>query len=463
MGELQIYANSGEVQFKKQLKLLERQCTDDNRRIIMEYFGYLKATLNVNGFRSAKILWQMRIIANTLSKTLDKVSIEDIDNLFTKLRTKKRGLKRTKKGVVTYEKKDYYSDVTLSEYLKATKRFYKYLLKKKNREYRNSSLVNMDKKKSMEEISYLKDLNDELEDRKGYVKKKDKRRLVGDILTPEEVEKMVKYANTPRDKLFLTLLYEIGCRIGEFLNIRLKDISRGDNFYKVRLDGKTGERFNMFVHSIPFFENYMQIHPFKNDKEAPLWLCFGTCNHLKNLKYVGAKKLILRYLKKANINKKITPHSFRRSRATELAQYLTETQLCEHFGWVIGSGIVGVYVRKSGRNINRAMLNYYGLEVDDIETKENIRKKLKTPKKCGVCDTINTPDSAYCSKCGKALTLEVALNGEEQVKNEMDKTMKFIQEIMSNPELLKQFNEFRNSEMMNQFNSFKKKQEEIKK
>ena len=43
------------------------------------------------------------------------------------------------------------------------------------------------------------------------------------ILTKQEIELMASKVNSIRDKAFVSTLYESGCRIGEFLNIRLKD------------------------------------------------------------------------------------------------------------------------------------------------------------------------------------------------------------------------------------------------
>lgn len=442
MEKIQIYGRPEEIYYRDQLRLLDQQCSDQNKRIILEYLNWHRTTSNITDFRASKMLWQMRIISKTLGKDLDKANLGDIDNLFLNLRQKKRGFKRTKQGVIPYEKKNYYSDVTLNEYLKSTKRFYRWLLKRKTRDYRLNNLPEQDKKHLVEEITLLKDLNDELDEKKSFIKKKDKD-LVGDLLVPEEVEAMIKLCDNYRDKAFLSLLFELGCRIGELLNIRIKDITRAEHYYKVKIYGKTGERVIMFVNSIPYVEGYLQIHPHKDNGNAPLWICLGSYNHFENLRYVGAKRIINKYLEKAGIIKKITAHSFRRSRATELAQYLTESQLCEHFGWVIGTDVVGVYVRKSGRNINRSMLKYYGIEVDDLEKNETIKNKLKTPRKCQVCGTQNLAEACYCAKCGKALTLEVALNSDEQVKEETNKSIKLLFEITKNPELLKQFEEFK--------------------
>jgi len=41
------------------------------------------------------------------------------------------------------------------------------------------------------------------------------------LLTPEEVKKIVRAAENPRDKAFILTHYELGCRIGETLSLRI--------------------------------------------------------------------------------------------------------------------------------------------------------------------------------------------------------------------------------------------------
>ncbi|KXA90543.1 hypothetical protein AKJ40_01415 [candidate division MSBL1 archaeon SCGC-AAA259M10] len=47
--------------------------------------------------------------------------------------------------------------------------------------------------------------------------------------------------------------------------------------------------------------------------------------------------MLNRVAEKADIDKPVNPHHFRHSRATFLANRLTESQMCEWFGWVQGS------------------------------------------------------------------------------------------------------------------------------
>jgi hypothetical protein len=54
----------------------------------------------------------------------------------------------------------------------------------------------------------------------------------------------------------------------------------------------------------------------------------------------------------------------RHTRATELANILTEAQMKEHLDWVPGSDIPSTYVHLSGRDVDGAMLKAHGIAVD---------------------------------------------------------------------------------------------------
>jgi len=159
------------------------------------------------------------------------------------------------------------------------------------------------------------------------------RKPTGDILSPAEAERLVDCCDNMRDKAFIAFLYESGARIGEVLSMRINDFMESDSHSKVRLNGKTGERVIMIVTSAPLIAQYLSTHPFRRDGSSFLWLSIGTYNHNKPLSYIGAKKIINKVFRKTGIIKRCNPHMFRHSRATELASYLTEVQMCLYFGW----------------------------------------------------------------------------------------------------------------------------------
>src|SRR5208283_6213305 len=186
--------------------------------------------------------------------------------------------------------------------------------------------------------------------------------------------KLAETANNIRDKAFVLVLYETGCRIGELLTLRLKNITFDQYGAVLRVNGKTGDRRVRIISSAPILASWIELHPTGKSPESMLWYSNwrNPKKRMKNLSH-GTTYLILKELaKKAGIQKRIYPHLFRHSRATALANKLTESQMKEHFGWVQGSDMASTYVHLSGRDVDNALLKLQGL----VQVEETKSEKL---------------------------------------------------------------------------------------
>jgi len=56
---------------------------------------------------------------------------------------------------------------------------------------------------------------------------------------------------------------------------------------------------------------------------------------------------------------------------------------------------------------------------------------------------LNDNKSRYCFRCGKPLSVDIALNDEQAYNSEMNNTVKNLMEVFQNPELMKAFDEFK--------------------
>ena len=239
-------------------------------------------------------------------------------------------------------------------------------------------------------------------------RKKEEKKLPSEILTVKEIKKMANAADNIRDKALVLTLYETGARIGEFLNMRVGDIKFDEHGARVVLEGKTGMRVIRIISSVPALAQWVAQHPFKNDKDAFLWV--GLTRRAKNkpISYREVLKILKNLARKANIRKNIYPSLLRHSRATELAKILTEQQLKLFFGWEMSSKMASVYVHLSGKDLDAALLKAAGIEIE--ERKEQEFK----PMKCARCGYVNDPASKFCVNCGMPLTLKAAVELEEK-------------------------------------------------
>ena len=125
--------------------------------------------------------------------------------------------------------------------------------------------------------------------------------------------------------------------------------------------------------------------------------------------------------KKAGIKKKVYTHILRHTRASILANYLTEAQMCEYFGWIQGSDMPRVYVHLSGRDIDKAINKIYGLEEEEEE-------EILKPKKCPRCGYVNAPTDRFCGRCALILDEAERVRLEKEEVEVVRKLLELIKE-----------------------------------
>jgi site-specific recombinase XerD len=222
-----------------------------------------------------------------------------------------------------------------------------------------------------------------------------------DVITKDDIAFLVKHCKSHRDQAILVALYESGCRISEFSNLNIGHLLFDDKGLVMLVDGKTGERRIRLIESVPYVEAWLQNHPLKNDRNAPLWVTHrrsyknGDARHAKLSPAEIAR--VLQFLKKGTgFSKPTNPHHFRHSRLTELAKHLSDSKLKVFAGWTGASSMAGVYVHLGGRDLDTDPLQIAGVDV----TSEKKESPLKV-KECTRCHTKNQGTAEFCTLCGR--------------------------------------------------------------
>jgi len=230
-----------------------------------------------------------------------------------------------------------------------------------------------------------------------------KKMLPEDILSEEEILKMIEAAGNIRDKAIIALLYDSGIRIGELLGIRKKDVDLNSEVAHIVVNGKTGMRKVPILFSAPYVSNYLELVKDKKQEDY-LWTGLGTWSKSNRLVDGAAiRKMLKAAAKKAGIEKRIYPHLFRHSRATYYANRLTEQQLKAFFGWTGDSKMVSTYVHMSGRDIDDAVLQAYGKKPKEMAA------PMLVEKICPRCRYANGIDFLHCQRCGAPLDVSLAM------------------------------------------------------
>jgi hypothetical protein len=207
-----------------------------------------------------------------------------------------------------------------------------------------------------------------------------------------------------RDRCLIALLYESGARLGEILGLKLEDCMPTDYGFKVFVHGKTGRRGIPVITAAPYLKDWLDVHPLADNKEAPLFVTVEK--PIRPLSPDGVGFVLRTIAEHAGINKRIYPHLFRHSRATQLAGMVTEPFLRRIGGWSPTSPVVYQYLHLSESDVESQIKRIYGIEEKPSE--------LLKPLECPFCKEHNPPHLAYCRKCGRPLKPQTILNELDQ-------------------------------------------------
>lgn len=260
------------------------------------------------------------------------------------------------------------------------------------------------------------------------------RKLPEDLFTQEDIKNMLKCAIKPRDKALISVLWESGARIGEVGMLQIKHVQFDEFGCTILLDGKTGMRRIRLISSAPHLLEWINLHPNNHDPSSPIWITLHQ--HLgEQMVYNQMKKIIAQAGNQAGIKKPLNPHHFRHSRATYMAQFLTEAQMKEYFGWTQDSGMAARYVHLSGKQVDDAILKMYGIKKEETIT-EGLQREP-----CPRCKILNDINHQYCKQCWLPLTSQ-AINEITQTQAKDQETiaaiMRLIELAKSNPQILQQ-------------------------
>lgn len=349
----------------------DKEVCEENKKAI-EAFSKTRLAKGSGHGRVGKVVYCLRFISHWLRTSFAKATKDDLISLVGDLESNSK-----------------YAEHTKYDFKIVLKMFYKWL-KGNDEEF-------------PQEVKWLKP-----------ALKNENHKLPEDLLSEDEVLKLANTADNLRDKALILVLYEAGCRIGELLSLKIKNVSFDQYGAVLRVTGKTGDRRVRVISSAPILASWLNMHPKPDDHDAMLWYSsWGKKrNDAKCLRHGTVYTLIRELAVRAGIKKNVHPHLFRHSRATSLAGKLTEAQMKEYFGWVQGSDMAATYVHLSGRDVDNALLKLHGLAKPE-EEKEDIMKV----KSCQRCKEHNSPIAKFCIKCGLPLDQEFIAVVEKERQN----------------------------------------------
>lgn len=151
-----------------------------------------------------------------------------------------------------------------------------------------------------------------------------KKQHLPQVLTKEEVEKLLRSSNTGqvlglRDRAMLELMYATGLRISEIINLKLEDLHLTMGTLQTLGKGHKERIVPVGDEAIKWVNRYLEeARPklLKQKRSNYLFLNF----HGNNLTRQGVWKNLKAEVRKAGIQKNITPHTLRHSFATHILE-----------------------------------------------------------------------------------------------------------------------------------------------
>jgi len=231
-------------------------------------------------------------------------------------------------------------------------------------------------------------------------------KLPNQLINPEEAQLLIESARNSRDRALLHVLWETGARIGEIANLRIADLAFSQGECQLNLYGKTGSRRVLLLESVRDLQNYIKVRNAKSPNDL-VFVLLGTVNNGEGITYNAVATLLKKVIVDAKIQKQVYPHLFRHSRASYLASKgLSEAQLCQIFGWQLGSKQVRTYIHLSMQQVQDAYKQIYGIKKAEEHQEDLI--------KCQVCNEMNPSKFDTCQNCYNPLTIQGALKIKQE-------------------------------------------------
>ncbi len=144
------------------------------------------------------------------------------------------------------------------------------------------------------------------------IKRPKREKKIPAVLTKQEIKQLLNACSTKKSKLMLSMLYACGFRVSELLNLKINELDLNNKVGFVR-SGK-GNKDRVF--NIPdFLEKKIKNQVKKQIENNEQYLFTGPKGKLSNR---NLQKIVKKAAKKADINKKVSPHTLRHSFATHL-------------------------------------------------------------------------------------------------------------------------------------------------
>jgi integrase/recombinase XerD len=155
------------------------------------------------------------------------------------------------------------------------------------------------------------------------IKRPKRERRIPDVLTKEEVNRLIEAIPTKKSKLMVQMAYACGFRVSEIINLKIKDLNFEEMVGYVRQGkGRKDRLFNIPQKIVNKIKKQTEFQKEMNQE----YLFSGKKGSLTDR---NLQKIVRNAAKKAGIKKDVHPHTLRHSFATHLLENGTDIRIIQ--------------------------------------------------------------------------------------------------------------------------------------
>lgn len=236
-----------------------------------------------------------------------------------------------------------------------------------------------------------------------------------DILLPEDIKKLINVSTLERDRCIISVFFESGMRIGEFLsltnNMVIMDEKNQEVTFNIpNIEGcKTGGRTVLCI----------EIFGYVTD-----WMKCNTSDMFMPVSKAGIKGILKRLFKKASIKKPGNPHAFRHSSITNAVNLgMNESSISMRFWGIVNSNMMSTYIHLSQQMQATSYRNAKGMGEE---------AKIINPlsSRCIECGKLIQSGNT-CKQCSENTALKLKVIQQENKIEDMKKDIEYITKLIT--------------------------------
>lgn len=237
-----------------------------------------------------------------------------------------------------------------------------------------------------------------------------------DMLAGDEIRKIIDVAGNERDRALIAFMFEGALRPIEACAATWDDLNFDQYGATFSTSKKTGKsRYIRLIWSGSLLKAWANKYPGEPKGTNPIFISTKHPGSLKPIEPTTVRGLFYSLVKKAGINKAISPYYLRHSRITSMMNDEIPESVIKMQAWgSLKSNMLATYAHMTNKDIDRILLTKAGIITNGTEKEDQLR-----PRQCSNCGKVFGPTTKFCDECGTALS-EEAKATKEAVSTSLD-------------------------------------------